>query len=270
MKKITIFGCPFDSTCSYRVGSRFGPSVIRNVFREVEDYSPYLDMDLRDVDFIDEGDIIFKENDNHTEYALELIKKKAKQIIKSGRIPFAFGGEHLITLPVVEAVFEKNKDLKVIHLDAHCDMRDEYLGAKLSHAAVGRRMLDFIGAKSYFQFGIRSGSKEEFDFVRKQKLLNDFSEKSVESVVKKIGSAPVYLTVDLDVFDPSIFPGTGTPEPDGIFFKDFFNFLLKIRDINIVGLDIVELSPPCDPSEISSFLAARIVRELLLIINSKS
>lgn len=266
MKKIVLFGCPFDSTSSYRVGSRFAPAAIRHSLNEIEDYSPYLGGDLRDVSFSDAGDIGLA---NDTIEALSLIKEKTKKILKEDKIPFALGGEHLITLPVVRAISEKYKNLKVLYLDAHCDLRDEYLGLRLSHATVARRLMDFISAGSFFQFGIRSGEREEFEFARKHKIIYGFSKRRLAEVLKKVGDSPVYITVDLDIFNPGIFPGTGVPVPGGISFEEFIEFIKMLKKIRIAGLDVVELSPPCDPTESSSFLAGTVVRDMLILIGSK-
>jgi len=263
MKEIVIFGCPYDYTSSYRTGSRFAPSAIRNTFRELEDYSPYLMGDLRDIHFSNIGDIIFTDGD--TEKALSLIKVAAKKILKEDKIPFALGGEHLITLPVVQAVSEKYKDIKVLYLDAHCDLRNEYLGIRLSHATVARRLLDFISPESFFQFGARSGEREEFEFAHKQKIIYKFSRKSLSEILKRIGRSPVYVTIDLDIFNPGIFPGTGVPEPGGISFEEFIEFIKELKKVRIVGLDAVELFPLCDTTEASTFLAATVVREMLIL-----
>ena len=263
MKEIVLFGCPYDFTSSYRVGSRFAPEVIRNTLKEIEDYSPYLNGDLRDVHFSDNEDIGLA--NNAPEQDLSLIRKTTKKILKEEKIPFVLGGEHLVTLPVLQAIKEKYENIKVLYLDAHCDLRDKYLGARLSHATVARRLLEFIGPRSLFQFGIRSGEREEFEFARKHKIIYKFSRESLDKVLKKIEDFPVYITIDLDVFDPGIFPGTGVPEPGGISFEEFIEFIKGLKKIRIAGLDVVELSPPCDSTEISSFLAATVVREMLIL-----
>lgn len=268
MSEIVLFGCPFDLTSSYRRGSRFGPGLIRHALQEIENYSPYLDGNLRDVHFSDIKDIVSAED--NIKQILKLIRKTVKKIINEDKIPFALGGEHTIILPIVQAISERYKNLKVLYLDAHCDLREKYQGTKLSHATVARRLLDFINYKSFFQFGIRSGEREEFKFARKHKIIHKFSKKGLGEALKKIGRSPVYLTLDLDIFDPGIFPGTGVPEPGGVSFEEFLEFIKGLREVRIVGLDVVELSPPCDPTESSSFLAATVVRELLILAGGKS
>lgn len=267
MKEIVLFGCPHDVTSSYRLGSRFAPAIIRGVLNEIEDYSPNLDGDLREICFSDIGDISPANND--TEQALTLIRETTRRILKKGKIPFALGGNHLITLPVCQAINEKYKNVKVLYLDAHCDLRNEYLGSKLSHATVARRILDFINPRSFFQFGIRSGAREEFEFARKHRTIYRFSSNDLAAVIKRIDGFPVYITIDLDVFDPAIFPGTGIPEPGGISFGEFIQFIKELKKTRIVGVDVVELSPPCDPTEISFFLAATVVREMLILIGGR-
>lgn len=267
IKKIVLFGCPYDSTSSYRVGSRFAPAAIRHAINEIEDYSPYQNGDLKEICFVDKGDIPLDNND--TDRSLKLIGEMTEKILKEGNIPFALGGEHLITLPVLRAVSKKYKNVKVLYLDAHCDLRDRYRGTKLSHATVARRVLEFISPGSFFQFGIRSGEREEFKFARKYRIIYKFSKKKLIGVLKKISSSPVYITIDLDVFNPGIFPGTGVPESGGISFEEFIEFIKVLKKARIVGLDVVELSPPCDPTESSSFLAANVVREMLVLVGKR-
>ncbi|OIN98090.1 agmatinase [Candidatus Desantisbacteria bacterium CG1_02_38_46] len=266
-QEIVLFGCPHDISSSYRVGSRLGPAAIRHSLNEIEDYSPYLEGDLRDVHFSDAGDLGLA--NKNTGDALNLIKETTEKILEEDKIPFALGGNHLITLPVLQVINKKYKNIKILYLDAHCDLREEYLGNKLSHATVAKRLLDFVSPESLFQFGIRSGERKEFEFAGRHKIIYKFSRKSLTEVLKKIGNSPLYITMDLDVFDPGIFPGTGVPEPGGISFEEFIEFIKGLKKTRIVGLDVVELSPPCDPTEISSFLAATVVREMLILIGKR-
>ena len=197
-----------------------------------------------------------------------MIYEKAKAILQDEKIPFMIGGEHLVSYSSIKAVYEKYPELRVIHLDAHADLREEYMEEKFSHATVLRRVWDFLGDKKIYQFGIRSGTKEEFEFAKEHTYINMFDLTKIDKYIEELKKFPIYITVDLDVFDPSFFPGTGTPEPGGIDIKEFINFLKKIMGLNIIGADVVELSPHYDHSGISSALAVKVVREMLLIMSS--
>ncbi|MGI6622147.1 MAG: agmatinase [Clostridiaceae bacterium] len=262
--KIVVFGAPFDGTVSYRPGSRFGPSAIRNESYGIETYSPYQNADLTEIKGCDAGDLPIPFGD--TRIALDMIKNFTQNIINDGKIPIMLGGEHLTTLPAVEAVSEKYPDLCVIHLDAHTDVREEYMGIALSHATVIRRIWEKLGDKRIWQFGIRSGEKYEFDWAKEHNTLAPFKLEGIERALAEIGSRPIYLTIDLDVLDPSVFPGTGTPEHGGITFHELMDFLLKLRGENIVGADLVELAPNYDHSGISTAAACKLLREVALCI----
>ncbi len=262
--KIVVFGAPFDGTVSYRPGSRFGPSAIRNESYGIETYSPYQNADLTEIKGCDAGDLPIPFGD--TRIALDMIRNFTQNIINDGKIPIMLGGEHLTTLPAVEAVSEKYPDLCVIHLDAHTDVREEYMGIALSHATVIRRIWEKLGDKRIWQFGIRSGEKYEFDWAKEHNTLAPFKLEGIERALAEIGSRPIYLTIDLDVLDPSVFPGTGTPEHGGITFHELMDFLLKLRGENIVGADLVELAPNYDHSGISTAAACKLLREVALCI----
>lgn len=263
---IVVFGCPFDGTTSFRPGTRFGPNAMRNESHGLETYSPYLDMDLGDYKLYDAGDLEFPFG--NTQKVLEIIKDFASNTIADKKIPIMIGGEHLVTLPVVEAVFNTYKNLRILHFDAHTDLREHYMGEELSHATVIRRIWDFIGDNKIYQFGIRSGERQEFEWAKKHTKLTKFNYDGLEEAIKEIGDKPIYVTIDLDVLDPSIFSGTGTIEPGGIFFNDMMQIINLIKDLNIVGADIVELSPHYDRSGASTAVACKILRELTLAITS--
>ena len=199
--------------------------------------------------------------------ALADIKARTQTILADNKRPFMIGGEHLVTLPAVEATFEKYPDLQVIQFDAHTDLREAYLDAKLSHATVIRRIHDFLGDGKIHQFGIRSGERAEFQFAKEHTNLHKYNLDGLKETVVALKDTPVYLTIDLDVFDPGVFPGTGTPEAGGIFFMEFVESLKLISQLNIVALDVNELSPTLDQSGASTALACKVVRELLLAIH---
>ena len=266
---IVIFGAPFDSTTSFRPGTRFASSVMRNESFGIETYSPYQDKDLEDYKIFDGGDLDLSFGNSNL--ALQDIQNEAESILNDGKIPFMIGGEHSVTLGAVKAAFKKYPDLHIIQFDAHTDLRDEYLGQYFSHASVIRRCWDMVGDNKIFQFGIRSGERAEWEFAKKHlhttkfDFGNNFDE--LDKVVEKLKGKPVYFTLDLDVLDPSEFPGTGTPEAGGVTFKELHKAIEKISKLNIVGLDMNELSPIYDQSGKSTALACKLLREILLFIS---
>ncbi len=263
--KTVLFGAPFDSTTSYRPGTRFGSRTIRQESFGVETYSPYQDKDMTDYSFFDSGDLELCFGSS--EKALEDIEERTKTILEDGKRPFMMGGEHLVTLGAVRAVAKKYPDLHIIHFDAHADLREEYLGAQLSHAAVLKRCWELVGDGRIFQFGIRSGDREEFLWGKDHVFTNKFNFNGLKETVERLKGKPVYFTLDLDVLDPSVFPGTGTPEPGGVTFNELRDAVeLVCSSLNIVGCDVNELSPPYDPSGISAAAACKIVREMLLAL----
>lgn len=263
--KTVLFGAPFDSTTSYRPGTRFGSRTIRQESLGVETYSPYQDKDMTDYSFFDSGDLELCFGSS--EKALEDIEERTQTILEDGKRPFMMGGEHLVTLGAVRAVAKKYPDLHIIHFDAHADLREEYLGAQLSHAAVLKRCWELVGDGRIFQFGIRSGDREEFLWGKDHVFTNKFNFNGLKETVESLKGKPVYFTLDLDVLDPSVFPGTGTPEPGGVTFNELRDAVeLVCSSLNIVGCDVNELSPPYDPSGISAAAACKIVREMLLAL----
>lgn len=261
---IVLFGAPYDGTVSYRPGTRFAPQAIRHESFGIETYSPYQNKDLEDLKVFDYGDLELPMGNR--EKALDIIYKKAKEIIDNNKIPFMIGGEHLVTLPAFKAVLEKYNDLVLIQFDAHADLRNDYLGEELSHACVMQRCYQIMNSKELYQFGIRSMTKEEHEFANKHTVLEKFSANTVLEVKEKIKDKPVYITIDLDVLDPSIFSGTGTPEPGGLTYKELQKAILDMRGLNIVGLDVNELSPDYDHSKVSTITACKVIRELLMIV----
>lgn len=265
--KTVIFGAPFDSTTSYRPGTRFASQHIRNESYGIETYSPYLDKDLEDISVFDGGDLELCFGS--PERALKDIQDMTTQILNDGKLPLMIGGEHLVTLGSVRAVFEKYPDLHIIHFDAHTDLREDYLGQKLSHASVIRRCHDLVGDGKIYQFGIRSGERAEFEWAKTHTYLNKFNFDTLEDICKKLKGKPIYFTIDLDVLDPSIFCGTGTPEADGVSYRELLNAIIEVTKLNIVGLDMNELSPPYDQSGSSTALACKLLREILLCVTPK-
>ena len=266
--KIVLFGAPFDSTTSFRPGARFGSSAIRHESFGIETYSPYQDKDLTDLKVFDCGDLELCFGS--PEDALKDIEEQARKIVNDGKLPIMLGGEHLVTFAAVKAVFEKYPKMHIIHFDAHADLRDDYLGAKLSHACVIRRCYELVGDGRIHQFCIRSGDREEFRFADEHTDMHKFDFDGLTELIEELKSdnLPVYFTIDMDCLDPSVFCGTGTPEAGGVNFKELLNAILEVSKTNIVGADLNELAPMLDISGASTAVACKVLRELILSINT--
>ena len=264
---IVLYGAPFDSTTSYRPGARFGPAAMRHESYGLETYSPYQDKDLTDIKVFDSGDmeLCF----GSSESALKDIEARAETILQDGKFPLLLGGEHLVTLGAVRAAARKYPAMHIIHFDAHADLRQDYLGAELSHACVLRRCHDILGDGRIHQFCIRSGDREEFTFAKTHTEMHKFDFSGLEALTAELcrTQVPVYLTIDLDCLDPSCFPGTGTPEAGGVTFMQLLNAILTVSKTNIIGADVNELAPMLDASGVSTAMACKVLRELLLALN---
>ena len=261
---MVIFGAPFDSTTSFRPGARFGSSAIRHESFGIETYSPYQDEDLTDYNIFDSGDLELCFGS--AESALSDIEERARIILNDNKTPLLIGGEHLVTLGAFRAVQEKYLNVHMIHFDAHADLRDDYLGAKLSHACVIHRCHDIVGDGKIHQFCIRSGDREEFRFADKHTDMHKFNLCGLEETIEKTRNAPIYFTIDLDCLDPAYFCGTGTPEAGGISFNELLHGIETVCKGNIVGADINELAPNLDQSGASTAIACKVTRELILAI----
>ena len=261
-----LFGAPFDSTTSFRPGARFGSAAMRHESFGLETYSPYQDRDLLDRRVFDSGDLELCFGS--AEAALADIEARAEEILSDGKRPVLLGGEHLVTLGALRAVVRRHPGLHIIHFDAHADLRDDYLGAQLSHACVMRRAHDLLGDGRIHQFCIRSGDREEFRFAKAHTDLHPFSFDGLEAVTEALAAAktPVYFTIDLDCLDPSAFPGTGTPEAGGVRFAELLQAILLVARCNVVAEDVNELAPMLDPSGVSTATACKVLRELLLAL----
>jgi len=263
---VIITGVPMDFTCSFRPGARFGPQKIREVSIAIEEYSIYVDKSLSDYKFYDCGDLDLPIGD--VEKSLKIIEEAASEVLEDRKFPVFIGGEHLISVPVIKKVHERYGDqLAVLHFDAHADLREEYLGCCNSHASAIRRLIDFMPGKNIYQFGIRSGTREEFDFARKNTNIYPFDViEPLKRVMEDLGTRPVYVTLDIDVVDPAYANGTGTPEPGGITSKEMLEAVGLLKHLNLVGFDLVEVSPIYDASDRTALLAAKIIRDIILMV----
>ena len=264
--KIVLFGAPFDSTTSFRPGARFGSAAMRHESFGIETWSPYQQKELTDYAVFDSGDLELCFGS--AEMALADIEARAKEILEAGKLPLLLGGEHLVTLGSVRAVAKRYPDLHIVHFDAHADLREDYLGATLSHACVIRRCHDILGDGRIHQFCIRSGDKAEFEFAKSHTEMHPFSFDGLAECCEKLAAAnvPVYFTIDLDCLDPACFPGTGTPEAGGVSFPQLLEAILTVAKTNVVAADVNELAPMLDPSGVSTAMACKVLRELLLAL----
>ncbi len=264
---VVIFSSPMDATCSFRPGTRFAGPAIRQDSIGLEWYSPYFDMDLKDVKTCDIGDLDLPMGD--VEKDLDEISRVTKCILDDNKKTMMIGGEHLVTLGTIREYIKKYPDLHIIHFDAHTDLREDFLGRELSHATVLRKCYDLLGDGRIYQFGIRSGDSSEFKWANEGHThLRKFDLVGLDKCIEALKDKPVYITIDLDVLDPSIFPGTGTPEAGGITYKELQQAILDMKGLhNIVGADIVELSPHYDASGVSTAVACKVLREMVLLLH---
>jgi agmatinase len=260
--KIVLLGCPYDGSASFRPGARFGPSAIRRASWGIETFSPYFERDLSQLSVHDMGDLELPLGEK--KLSLTLIRKALHKILSEKKFPIFLGGDHLITLPIVEEILPIYPELHLIHIDAHTDLREDYLGETLSHSTVMRRVVDHLGDGRLFQIGIRSGTEEEFKLARKLKSIVPIDPRPLRAMVKHLRNQPVYISLDLDVIDPSLLPGVGAPEPGGLTFQGFLSLLKELHSLRVVGFDLVELTPDYDPTGISSITASVLLREMML------
>jgi agmatinase len=260
--RAVILGCPYDGSASFRPGARFGPSAIRRASWGIETFSPYFERDLSQLSVHDMGDLELPLGEK--KLSLTLIRKALRKILSEKKFPISLGGDHLITLPIVEEVLRVYPSLYLLQIDAHADLREDYLGETLSHCTVMKRVLDRLGKGRLFQVGIRSGTEEEFELARRMKSIVSVDQDSPRSMVKRLRNKPVYLSLDLDVIDPSLLPGVGTPEPGGFTFQEFISLLKELQPLHVIGFDMVELTPDYDPTQVSSITASVLLREMIL------
>jgi agmatinase len=267
--RVVLLGAPLDITSSFRMGSRDAPQAVRDASQGLEGYSPRLDLDLGDCAFYDAGDLLLPLG--NLQASLGMIRQACSVIAGDGKIPFMLGGEHLVTLPAVQAMAEYFPGLVVLHFDAHADLRDDYLGESLSHATVLRRICDVVGDKNVYQFGIRSGTRDEFQFGRSRTNFYPFeAARGLRSCLPGLKGRPVYVTLDIDILDPAYAPGTGTPEPGGIQPAEIFEIMTLLQELQVFGLDIVELAPVYDASGITAMLVAKVARDCLLSFSKQA
>jgi agmatinase len=278
---VHLIGFEFDGTACFRKGTRFGPNALRDVADDIESYSPYLDADIQEICFYDLGNLNIAPIHEHpsketVEQQWQNASNDLNQLLKDSESKtehpklLTLGGEHSISYAPISYYLQKFDDLVLIHLDAHADLRDGFEGYHFSHASVIRRVLDNFGPKhQLIQYGIRSGTKAEYQWMKQHNTLKSSRAEFLNSVADIADKTPVYLTLDLDYFDPAFLPGTGTPEPGGEDFHSFIALCKLLKHKNLVGCDVVELSPPIDPTGNSDVFAAKVVRELIICLNQR-
>ncbi len=261
-----IYGMPMDWTASFRPGSRLGPNRIREASIGLEEYSPYLDRHLEEVNYFDAGDMMLPFG--NAARSLDIIEGYMDELLAKGKYPLGLGGEHLVTWPVLKAIHRKYPDVAVIHIDAHADLREEYEGEVLSHSTPIRKACGLLGPENVYSFGIRSGMREEFQYAKESGMYMAKYEvlRPLQEILPKLAGRPVYVTIDIDVLDPAYAPGTGTAEAGGISSKELLSSIHAIAasDLNVIGSDLVEVAPAYDPTEQTQIAASKFVREMLL------
>ena len=257
--KIVMLGMPYDCTCSNRAGSRFAPQAARLESIGIETYSLYFDREMEETFFFDAGDLEYPFG--NAKKMLEITEENVDCIYNDGKKLLGIGGEHLITLANVKSVLKKYDNIAVIQFDAHTDLREQYIGEELTHSGVMYQIAKLIGYDNIAQIGLRSGEREEFDIVKKYNTL-----KTRTDELDKFKDKNIFLTIDLDVLDPSLMSGVGTPEAGGMTYKELMNWIVYLKDFNIIGADIMELAPDIDITKTSTATACKLIREVLMIL----
>ncbi|KAA0546158.1 agmatinase [Bacillus sp. BGMRC 2118] len=264
--KVVLYGMPMDWTVSYRPGSRFGPARIREVSIGLEEYSAYLDRELEDVKYFDAGDIPLPFG--NPQRSIDMIEEYVDSLLAKDKFPLGMGGEHLVSWPVIRAMYKKYPDLAIIHMDAHTDLREHYEGEPLSHSTPIRKAAELIGPENVYSFGIRSGMKEEFEWAKNVGMhISKFEVlEPLKEILPKLAGRPVYVTIDIDVLDPAHAPGTGTVDAGGITSRELLASIHEIArsEVNVVGGDLVEVAPIYDHSEQTANTASKLIREMIL------
>lgn len=258
--RVAVYGMPFDATASFRPGSRFGPQAIREASYGLETFSPAQDKELATQLVWDALDLSLPAGG--VKAALAGIEGWVEEILARELLPFGLGGEHLVSLAPIRALTRRHPGMWVIQFDAHPDLRHSFQGVTLSHATVMRRVLDILGPGKVLQFGLRSGEKDEWPLSHRLPM----TEAGMATALELIQDNPAYLSLDIDGFDPAYAPGTGTPEPGGFSWQEWEALLPQLGELNWVGMDLVEVAPGLDPSGMTAVLAAKAVRELLIIL----
>ncbi len=266
---VHLLGFGFDGTACFRKGAVKGPNSLREVSDGIESYSPYQHADTAECNLYDIGNLKLGSGDVESQW-LSATRDFEHQfgdldIQKNGVKLITLGGEHSISYAPIKKYLDAYPDLVLIHMDAHADLRDGYEGFHYSHASIIRRVVDHFGPKhELIQYGIRSGTREEYEWMMTNNTVMQSRKEFLDRIAVIAADQPIYVTLDLDYFDPSFFPGTGTPEPGGEDFHSYISLIKILVEKNLVGADVVELAPDIDSTGNSAVFAAKVVRELIL------
>jgi len=269
----SFIGAPFDSTSTFKPGSRFAPDYLRISSRSLELYSIRSGVDMEEVGVYDEGDIVVSHGD--PQKTVETIEAAVGELLSEKRIPIVVGGEHTVSLGPVRAM---PRSAGVLVFDAHMDLREDFMGSRYSHACVSRRILELLGPGSIFMVGVRAFTRDEMraavknniEFVTPLELRREGRRAIAGRIIRWMDRfKEVYVSIDIDVLDPAFAPGTGTPEPDGISTWELLDLLYEVVDERVLGFDVVEVNPLVDSSGTTSMLGAKIVFEVASYIYSK-
>ncbi len=266
-----FFGVPYDRTCTYKPGSRFGPAALRDVSANLELYSVRSNLDLESIPVNDLGDVDTVESLPDT---LERVSTVWSEVYSDHKFPIMVGGEHSITKAPFDVL---NEDIGLINFDAHLDLRDEFLGERLSHATFMRRITEKIGPNHLMEIGVRAFTKAELDFCHQSDVsliyVKEIRKNSTEKIADKIRSfasrfKQTYVTIDIDVLDPAFAPGVGNPEPDGVTTDELLSMVDASLGTNTIGLDLVEVCPPLDSGQTAA-VGAKVIFEAVAALSTR-
>ncbi|MGB9914579.1 MAG: agmatinase [Candidatus Bathyarchaeales archaeon] len=263
-----IFGVPFDVTSTYRTGARFGPTAIRQASLNIETYSFRTGVDVEDVPLHDLGDLHVSTSPEKT---VDLLRLVVEDILAAGKIPIAIGGEHTITLGILKGFGSKAKETAVVSFDAHLDLRQEFMGLKLSHTTFMQLINEEVTPAKIVEVGTRAICRDELAYAKKAEIpfftAHQVQKEGTAQIIKQLKEllAPykhVYLTVDMDVLDPAFAPAVQNPESEGIETHALLDILCALCDKRVIGFDVVEIAPVYDQG-ISAVAAAKVIFEML-------
>jgi agmatinase len=263
--RIVLYGIPFEGRVNLRKGADGGPRDLRLASDSIETYSPFLDRDMEDLPIADIGDCELPDGAAPREQ-LDAARDEIRGWWRPGLIPFMLGGDHTATVPVIEALAPAFPDLRILQLDAHPDLREEFLGERYNYASAMARVMDTVPPERVYQVGIRTGAREEYA-RRRPRFFPAFAVHPVDAVrtvLPELRGHPLYVTIDVDVLDPAEAPGTGSPEPGGLRVPELIDLVRLLGDCRVIGGDLVEVAHAWDPSGRTGIAASWVIREALL------
>ena len=262
---VVLYGIPFEGRVNQRKGAALGPGAVRRASDLLETYAPAVGLDLADLALADAGDVPVPDADPRA--ALAAVGRELRAVLDPRQRWVFLGGDHTVTAPIVSAALRHYPDLRVVQFDAHPDLRREYLGEGWNYASAMTRVLEHLAPDRLYQIGLRTGDREEWVPARGTRVFPGWSvpvAQAAAQVAAEVAGRPLYVTIDIDVLDPAVAPGTGSPEPGGIAVADLLAALRQLGAAPVVGFDLVEVSPLWDPTGRTAITAAAIVREAIL------